>query len=216
MHLTPRIMKLTFKILIITFSLFYCSCKKDNINNETLFSSPVGTMWTYVSSLSGDTLVWALTGHSNINGEDVVELSITQNVTNRYLYKQMEGKIYRYAQYVPNNTIISYPSEPEYSDTLIIFSEPSLEFVLDEEIGFNWDRKILTRSSNGYSEDEIYMEIIGQEQIETSSGKYQCTLIQDEVDNTYYVSDQGLIQISTTVPVADSSITINLTLIDKK
>ncbi len=200
--------------LIIACTLCLISCKKEE-KHQTLFLSSVGTEWVYVTSFA-DTVIWELTDELKINNESILEVSMFSNVTNRYYYKQDDNRIYKYAQYVPRHSI-PYPSDlPIDLDTLIVFSEPSLEFVLEGPTGYNWHRKILTAHLNGYSEEEVYMELISQERIETPAGVYRCTVIRDEADILYYVADEGLIKTTSEVAVGDTTVQVSQILIEKK
>jgi hypothetical protein len=206
-------MKISSIFLIIIVFLGLCCCKKEN-QPGTLFHSTIGTKWIYLDYFQ-DTIVYELTDHREINGESVLELSVTQDVTNRYFYKQTGDKIYLYAQYVPKYSFIYSSDPPTDLDTLIIFSQPSLEFVLGEQIGYTWYKRALMASWSRYIEYEVPMEIIDQEQIETPAGVFQCSVIRDSENTQYYVADQGLIKIKRQIETADSTIEITQILIAK-
>lgn len=203
-------------ILIITLVLI--SCKKEQEKQEQsqpqlFFQSTIGTKWVYYNNYT-DTTVWQFTAEKIIDNAPVIELSITQMVTNRSLYKQKGNKIFKYAEYVVSSHYnINNPIT--FSDSLVLFSEPSLEYVIDEAIGFNWNRKILSREGNTYSEKDVFMEVIAHEPVETGIGVFQCTVIKDEFDIYYYVAKEGLIKTEWSTILNDTLVEFSNILIEK-
>lgn len=211
-------MKRIFTIYLLIVTLVLISCKKEQEKQEQdqphlFFQSPMGTKWVYLSNYN-DTLLWQFTAEKSIGNETTLELSKTQMVTNKFLFKQKGNKIYKYAEYVVStHYIINNPIT--FSDSLVLFSEPSLEYVIDEAIGFNWNRKILSHEGDTYSEKDVFMEVITHEPVETGIGIFQCTVIKDEFDIYYYVAKEGLIKTEWSTILNDTLVEFSNILIEK-
>lgn len=213
-------MKRIFTIYLLIVTLVLISCKKEQEKQEQsqsqsqlFFQSPIGTKWVYYNIYT-DTTVWQYTAVESIDNAPVIELSKTQMVTNRNLYKQEGNKIFKYAEYV-GSTHYNINAPLSNSDSLIVLSEPSLEYVIDEAIGFNWNRKILSHEGDTYNEKDVFMEVIAHEPVETGIGIFQCTVIKDEFDIYYYVAKEGLIKTEFSTVLNDTLVEFSNILIEK-
>jgi hypothetical protein len=180
----------------------------DELNfNSNIFNSNPGTEWIYVNNFS-DTLTWEFTQTKEIEGRELAELGITQIVTNFSYYSQNGNQILKHAEILPKMNIqIDDPSDLENleTDTLILFSTPSIEYMLNQTIGYKWNKKILVANTTSYQEVNVEMEVTGKETLQTEAGSFNCDIIEDEFGVFHFVSEQGLIKTETTVNLNDST-----------
>lgn len=215
-------------IIFSIFCLFVgiTGCDKDcNKSDEglQLFSSTIGTKWTYADT-NGETFTWELTGHKEINGEAVLELSKlseTNSDTTKHYYRQEGNFIYRYAEALPK---MWFAIEDSFNtdilkDTLVVYSSPSLEYVLEADSGFVWTRKILQVTTTGFEEVKIQYKSLGMEEVTTSAGTYDCTVIEYVGINEsvhYYVSRFGVVQLKSELNIGPILLPYNFYLVEKE
>lgn len=184
-------------LLLFPWSLLLSACGEDDgiEFSPKFFGASPGTTWTFVSSFS-DTTIWEFTQVKIIEGQNLAEIGITQEVTNFSYFSQSGNTIFKHAQILPklrfelDDFAIPILSD---NDTLIFFSEPSVEYVINQEMGFKWTKKALILSTQGYTEITFQMEVIGKETLETPAGIFNCDVIEDEFGNIEYVSPEGVV-----------------------
>ncbi|MCV9386618.1 hypothetical protein [Reichenbachiella ulvae] len=213
-------MQLKKLVLVASFiiSILLVNCgDSDELNiSSNIFNSNPGTKWIYVNDYS-DTLTWEFTQIKGIEGLELSELGITQTVTNFSYYSQSGNRILKHAEILPK---IKYQiDDPDdltnlETDTLILYSTPSIEYVFNQEIGYKWNRKVFIANTDRYQEVNVQMEVTGNETIETEAGNYNCNVIEDEFGVTYFVSEHGLIKTETTVSLSDTTFILTQELVE--
>lgn len=202
--------KLFGPLLIIV--LVTLSCNKDELKNNDsleLFAHSIGTKWIYLDSKS-DTSYFEYNKNRTINGIDCSELIFFSSLdTNTYYYTQSNDEVYLHAQFVPKTVVdINNPTD---TDSLIVLSSPSLEFVYNKQTNYSWMKKILILQladlfEYEWVEVEVSMEVLGREIVVSPAGTFDCQIIKDENEKYFYVNENGLVKITQQIIINDSTI----------
>lgn len=205
------------KVRIILFLNYYLiliflnSCKEEEVlMNPNIFSALPNTQWIYVSNFS-DTLRWEYVQTENVKGQYLAKIGITDVITNYHYYSQLGNEVLKHGSVLPKTSPISFQGyvtpNNNSRDTLVFFSSPSREFVLNQEIGYEWSRKIFQFVRDEYQELEIKMTVIAKENITTPAGNFDCDVFQDEFGRIFYVSEKGMIKTEAVLSTNDTTFT---------
>ncbi|MCR9253476.1 MAG: hypothetical protein NXI20_23880 [bacterium] len=203
------------KIFFFTLiaSVIFTSCKDDDEIklNPNIFNANPGTIWNYKSNFDEST-TWEFIQIKELEGLELAEMAFTNISTNVGYYSQDGDRILLHSQFVPNLTLgpNNYIPSDGVSDTLVHFSEPSIQYVLNQPVGYTWIKKgLLWVRGNVLVETEVPMEVVGKEIIQTNAGTFACDVFKDIGGTFHYVSAEGIIKTQASSRVNGSTIEIS-------
>lgn len=186
---------LTFISLFLSLILFIVSCDKNDNDDKTefhqVFSSTVGTKWTYLRSDNHETFFEEVLRKEFIGNQECTVIGRYSHLSDTIetYYSQKDNQIYEYARELP----IQFCSDNAIGegDTLIFYSEPTLAYIFHADSGFTWNQTIMI---NNCEEDFNIMQYQGDTSITTDAGLFDCAVITSEEYTTAFVSSNGLIK----------------------